>query len=122
MSRRTDHRRVLIVDDDPTVRYLLRLILQVDEFDVVGEAVDGIDAVPKAVDLQPDFIVLDQQMPRRDGAETAPLIRRAAPDAQIIACSAVIERKPLWADGFVSKQELSNVSSLTEALIDLREH
>jgi DNA-binding NarL/FixJ family response regulator len=121
MLTRSRHRKVLIVDDDPSVRQLLRIMLEVEDFEVVGEASNGIQAVPQAVELQPDFILLDQQMPQRDGAETALLIRDRLPAAQIIAFSAVIDRKPLWADAFLSKQNITDVAPLVEALIDLRD-
>ena len=122
MLTRTSHRRVLIVDDDENVRYVLRLILEVDDFEVVGEATDGVEAVPQAVSLRPDFIVLDQQMPNRDGQATAEMIRELVPDAQIIAFSAILERKPAWADAYLAKQNISDVAPLVEGLIDLRDH
>jgi chemotaxis response regulator CheB len=115
------HRRVLIVDDDLSIRQLLRLILEVEEFEVVGEATDGIQAVPQALELQPDVVVLDQQMPNRDGAATAEILRVSLPEALIIACSAIIESKPPWADAFLAKQNMSDVVPLVQGLIDLRE-
>ena len=115
-------RRVLIVDDDPSVRQLLRLMLEVGDFDVVGEAVDGIEAVPQAVAHQPDFIVLDQQMPHRCGEEAAAMIRSQCPDALIIAFSAVIDQKPMWADAFLEKHHITDMAPLVEGLIDLRTH
>ena len=118
----TTRRRILIVDDDPSVRQLLRLMLEVGDFDVVGEAVDGIEAVPQAVAYQPDFIVLDQQMPNRGGEEAAGMIRSQCPDALIIAFSAVIDKKPLWADAFLEKHHISDMAPLVEGLIDLRAH
>ena len=121
MSDQTS-RKVLIVDDDPAVRQLLRLILEVGDFDVVGEASDGVEAVPQAIAHQPDFIVLDQQMPNRGGEEAAPLIRSMCPDALIIAFSAVIDKKPLWADAFLEKHHIGDVGPLVEGLIDLRAH
>lgn len=120
MFTRTHHRKVLIVDDDPGVRQILRLMLEVEDFEVVGEATDGIEAVPQAVASQPDFIVLDEQMPRRGGSETALLIRDVLPGTQIIAFSAILDRKPTWADAFLEKHNISDVARLVEGLIDLR--
>lgn len=120
MFVRSNHRKVLIVDDDPGVRQVLRLMLEVEDFDVVGEAMDGVEAVPQAVACQPDFIVLDEQMPRRGGSETALLIRDIVPGAQIIAFSATLDRKPTWADAFLEKHNISDVVPLVEGLIDLR--
>jgi DNA-binding NarL/FixJ family response regulator len=113
---------VLIVDDDPSVRQILRLILEVEDFEVVGEAGDGVEAVPQAVELRPDFVVLDQQMPNQDGETTAGLLRSLVPGATIIACSAVLDRRPEWADAFLAKNDLCDVAPLVQGLIDLREH
>lgn len=121
MSARRDHRRVLIVDDDAGVRQLLRMILEIEDFEVVGEATDGVEAVPQALDLEPDFVVLDQQMPNRDGAATAALIRVSLPGAVIIACSAIVDSRPAWADAFVAKQNMCDVAPLVQGLIDLRD-
>ena len=122
MYASNDHRRVLIVDDDPSVRQLLRIILEVEDFEVVGEANDGVEAVPQALELRPDFVVLDQQMPNRDGAATAEMLRVSLPDAVIIACSAIVESKPAWADAFLAKQNMGDVAPLVQGLIDLRDH
>ena len=122
MYASSDHRRVLIVDDDPSVRQLLRIILEVEDFEVVGEANDGVEAVPQALLLQPDFVVLDQQMPNRDGAATAEMLRDSLPEAVIIACSAIVESKPAWADAFLAKQNMGDVAPLVQGLIDLRHH
>ncbi len=120
MYATSDHRRILIVDDDPSVRELLRIVLEAEDFEVVGEAKDGVEAITRAVELQPDFVVLDQQMPNRDGAATAAMLRLALPEAAIIACSAIAEKKPAWADAFLAKQNMGDVGPLVQGLIDLR--
>jgi len=59
---------VLIVDDSFLMRRVIKNILETDSsFDVVGEAVDGLDALEKVTDLSPDVILLDIEMPRLDG-------------------------------------------------------
>ncbi|MFR0675202.1 response regulator [Enterobacterales bacterium AW_CKDN230030176-1A_HGKHYDSX7] len=60
---------VLIVDDHPTVRLALRMLLERERFVVVGEAENGIDAVQMARRLTPDVVVLDIGMPGLDGME-----------------------------------------------------
>lgn len=120
MLIRTGNRKVLIVDDDPGIRQVLRLLLEVEDFDVVGEAADGIEAVPQAVASQPDFIVLDEEMPRRGGGEAAAMIRNMVPTAQIVAFSAILDRKPTWADAFLEKHNICDLGPLVEGLIDLR--
>lgn len=120
MFSRSDHRKVLIVDDDPGVRQILRIMLEIDDFEVVGEAMDGVEAVPQAVASRPDFIVLDEQMPNRGGRETAAMLRVQLPTAQIIAFSAILDAKPEWADAFLEKHNIGDVAPLVEGLIDLR--
>jgi chemotaxis response regulator CheB len=118
----TENRRVLIVDDDPGVRQALRVILEVEDFDVVGEAINGIEAIPRAIALEPDVIVLDSQMPRRDGEQTATILREVLPGVQIIAFSAILDTKPSWADAWLNKARIVDLAPLVEKLIDLRIH
>lgn len=80
--------RVLIVDDSPTVRALLREILESDAgIRVVGEAADGVEAVREAVRLTPDLITMDVVMPGMDGLEATKEIMIAAPTPILIVSS-----------------------------------
>jgi PAS domain S-box-containing protein len=80
--------RVLVVDDAEDIRMLLRLRLERSgNYQVVGEAADGLDAVEQAKRLQPDVVLLDIAMPRMDGLEALPLIREAVPDVRVIVLS-----------------------------------
>ena len=80
--------RVLIVDDAEDIRTLLRMKLgRHDRLDVVGEAVDGVDAVDQARVLQPHLVILDMAMPRMDGLQALPLIREAVPGVRVIVLS-----------------------------------
>lgn len=77
--------RILIVDDKPSVRAGIRMLLRShSEWDVVGEASDGIEAVEKAAELTPDIILLDISMPKMDGLHALPLIREASPRSQVV--------------------------------------
>lgn len=81
--------RVVIVDDDDDVRLLLRVTLQRDaRFEVVGEASDGVDAIERVDEHQPDLVVLDVAMPRLGGIEALPEIRRRAPDSTVVLYTA----------------------------------
>ena len=62
--------RILVVDDQPLVRAGFRLVLESErEFEVVGEAGDGEDAVAAVRRLDPDVVLMDVRMPRMDGLE-----------------------------------------------------
>jgi PAS domain S-box-containing protein len=102
--------RVLIVDDAEDIRMLLRMRLSKHHtLDVVGEAVDGLDAVDQARLLQPHLVLLDMAMPRMDGLQALPLIRAAVPDVRVIVLSGfnqgTLEREALaaGADRYVVK-------------------
>ena len=58
---------VVIADDDPYLRGLLRLLLRSDEYDVVGEAADGEAALELCKRLRPAVVLLDINMPSKDG-------------------------------------------------------
>ncbi len=80
--------RILIVDDSEDMRVLLRMRLKsLETCEVVGEAADGEEAVSQSAALQPDLVLLDLAMPRMDGLQALPLIRKAAPGARIIVLS-----------------------------------
>jgi diguanylate cyclase (GGDEF)-like protein len=87
-AERSDSMRVLLVDDECSMRNLLRLTLEDDEqFRIVGEAPDGREAVALARHHQPDLVLLDLAMPGVGGLEALPLIRAAAPRAQVVVLS-----------------------------------
>ena len=84
--------RVLLVDDHAVVRQGLRMFLSLDsELTIVGEAVNGADALQKAHDLQPDVILMDLMMPVMDGITAIGVLRRDLPDIEIIALTSVLE-------------------------------
>ncbi|MDQ3915833.1 MAG: response regulator transcription factor [Actinomycetota bacterium] len=79
---------VVLADDTPEIRTLLRLTLEDQgEIEVVGEAGDGAEAVKIVAELQPDALVLDLAMPVMDGFEAIPEVRRKAPETKIIVLS-----------------------------------
>ena len=67
---------VLIVDDSDSVRIAVRALFEAEPgFSVVGEAVNGMDAINKADELAPDLIVLDLSMPIMNGLEAAETLK-----------------------------------------------
>jgi len=77
--------KVLIVDDNEVVREGLSSILGPhDDIEVVGKAVDGLDAVAQAEKLHPDVILMDAQLPQIDGTEATRRIKRTFPDVKVL--------------------------------------
>ena len=67
----TAPRRVLIAEDEALIRLDLAEMLTEEGFEVVGQAVDGEQAVAMATELRPDLVILDVKMPKKDGIEAA---------------------------------------------------
>ena len=66
---------ILVVDDEPDILSLNRTILEREGWQVITSG-DGVDAIQKAIDRQPDLIVLDVMMPRMNGIEACRAIRQ----------------------------------------------
>ena len=77
-------RRVLIIDDNASMRSILRLLIENDQFTVCGEAEDGLRGIEKAKETSPDVILLDFAMPKMNGAEAAPILKNLLPNVPII--------------------------------------
>lgn len=80
---------VLIVDDAAFMRMMVKDILTKNGFNVVGEAENGAVAVDKYSELNPDLVIMDITMPEMDGLQAVREIRKRAPQARIIMCSAM---------------------------------
>jgi DNA-binding NarL/FixJ family response regulator len=84
--------RLLLVDDHAVVRQGLRMFLKMDpDFEIIGEAVNGIQAVQMAHELKPDVVLMDLLMPGMNGVEATTIIRRELPDTEVIALTSVLE-------------------------------
>jgi two-component system chemotaxis response regulator CheY len=84
---------VLIVDDNETTRALLRMIIQGDAYDVVGEAANGATGLERALKLRPDIICLDVMMPDSDGLEILQEIKKKLPRSMVLMVTASNDAK-----------------------------
>ncbi len=114
--------RVFIVDDHAIVRCgLINIIAGNSDICIAGEAADGIDAVDKAEELQPDVVLLDILMPRRTGLEALPLLKEKVPNAKILMLTVSAEEKALFtALKFGAQGYLLKGTSIKEVLNAIR--
>ncbi len=80
--------RILIVDDHPLTREALSSLLRTHDFDVVGCASDGEQAIVETARLKPDLVLLDLSMPGLDGLGALPRLREAAPESEVVVLTA----------------------------------
>ena len=102
--------RVLVAEDnEPFRRFVCSSLAELPELQIVCEVSDGLEAVQKAEELQPDLIVLDVGMPSLNGIEAARRIRKISPNSKILFASqdsapdVVQEALSLGALGYVLK-------------------
>ena len=101
--------KILIVDDTMFMRHLLRGIVEEEGWTVVGEAVDGEDAVRKYLELLPDITTMDIVMPLKSGIEALNEIIAVDGKAKVVMCSAlgqeglVEEARKAGARGYILK-------------------
>ena len=97
---------ILIVDDHQIIREGLRALLDREsDFDVIGEASNGYDAVRLTRELQPDVVVMDISMPDLSGVDASHRIKEQAPQAKIVALSMHTDRH------FINKMFCAGVSA-----------
>ncbi|MDN5341048.1 MAG: two-component system, chemotaxis family, protein-glutamate methylesterase/glutaminase [Euryarchaeota archaeon] len=119
--------RVLIVDDSLFIRTILRDLLKDDpDIEVVGTAVNGIDALEKISNLKPDVVTLDIEMPRMNGLEVLEALQKVRPKPKVIVLSTLTSRQAdmthqalrLGADDFMLKpRDVPNVRGIERELI-----
>jgi len=101
--------RVLVVDDDPMVRRLLRTILRPDDIDVVAEAADGDEVVTAVQAHHPDVVLMDLRMPRIDGVAATRAVRALPDPPGVIAMTSfdteavILDAVHADASGFLAK-------------------
>ncbi len=77
--------RVLVADDHPVFRYGMRAMLGAEpDIELVAEATDGEEAVARALEMEPDVILMDLNMPKTNGIEAARKILEVLPDAAVL--------------------------------------
>jgi DNA-binding NarL/FixJ family response regulator len=120
--------RLLIADDDPNVRLLLRRLLERHGWEICAECEDGSQAVVKTMELLPDAVILDLAMPKMNGLQAAQQILQASPQIAILLLSVQPVFKQLEQAareigfrGAVSKGNGREVVGAVEALLRGRE-
>ena len=118
--------KLLICDDHAVVRRGLRSLVGVKpEMDLVGEAVDGEEAVEMARKLKPDVIIMDLIMPRKDGVAAISEIKKKNPDAKILVLTSFSDDKNVFsaikagASGYLLKD--SSPEELLQAINDVHQ-
>ncbi|MBN1601533.1 MAG: response regulator transcription factor, partial [Chitinispirillaceae bacterium] len=102
--------KILIVDDHPTYREgLSRLLTEEVDFNCIGEASNGFDAVNMVKELQPDVAIVDVSMPDINGIETTKRIKATRPETAVLMISAfdyqsyILSSLQVGASGYMSK-------------------
>jgi two-component system chemotaxis response regulator CheB len=120
--------RVLIVDDSPFMRKALERMLQAPDILVVGSARDGLDALEKIPQLNPDIVTLDVEMPRLDGLGCLKRIMAEMPRAVLMVSSltqegaaATLDALAFGALDFIPKESSLASSSILQIQQDLQE-
>jgi DNA-binding NarL/FixJ family response regulator len=107
--------KVLLVDDHERFRKSVALFLCEQAFvEIVGEAVNGDDAIALSEKLHPDLVLMDLDMPERDGFQATREIKLRVPDTKVVILSmhdGEAYRRMAWrhaADGFIDKAEMKD--------------
>jgi DNA-binding NarL/FixJ family response regulator len=117
--------RFLIVDDSDLVRRSLRMVLQANpDWEICGEAADGVSAIEMFKELRPNIVILDFQMPGINGIETARRMAEIAPAIPVVLftqhASADLERHALEVGirSVVSKTNAFPMVGMIESLLE----
>lgn len=81
--------KILVVDDAAFMRMMIKDIIVENDYEVIGEATNGIEAVSKYEELRPDLVTMDITMPEMDGITALKEIKKNDSGAKVIMCSAM---------------------------------
>jgi len=121
---RKTNKRILVADDSPHIRKALCKLFEGHGFlEICAEAVDGRDAVNKAIELKPDLIILDLSMPVMNGLEAARILKDLMPHVPMILFTMhahALLQADIRASGIhrvVSKSDMSKLIGHSEELV-----
>jgi two-component system chemotaxis response regulator CheY len=121
-------RTVIIVDDNDMMRGILRGMLRGDEYEVIGEARNGVAAVDIADRLKPDIICLDVMMPEKNGIDALCEIKVARPETEVVMITSSADPETVQqaiqngASGFIVKPFNAAKVLDTLALVSAKKH
>lgn len=116
--------RIMIVDDHPVVRLAVKVLLEPQGYEIVGEADNGIEALQLARELQPDVVILDIGIPRLDGLQVITRLRSMENNVRVLVLTSLGTESiasrcmQAGASGFISKDEdLSDLAGAVKAVL-----
>ncbi len=122
------NKSILIVDDNAAIRNAVKAVFEeADEFEIVGEAVNGKDALEKAQILQPKVVILDLSMPVMNGLDAARKLREIQPETIIVMFTSFETQalakaaRQAGCDAIVSKPDLCALAGTVGQLLGRRD-
>ena len=119
-------RSILLVDDSDFERFTIRAAVEgLTNFQVCGEATNGVEAIQRATELKPDLVLLDVAMPRTNGIVAASVLKEMMPEVRIIlftmysdAIARAFPRGNIAADAVISKGDgMQKLADCVQALL-----
>jgi len=113
-------KKVIIVDDHPVIRFAVKMLLEKSGLEVVAETDNGVDALTKARELEPDLVLLDIGLPKIDGFQVIERLRALNLPLKILVLTSQASAhfahrcQQTGADGFVTKTD--DLSELVDAI------
>jgi DNA-binding NarL/FixJ family response regulator len=115
--------RVVIIDDEPDFRLLVKARLRIAGFTIVGEAADGHQGIDTVARLHPDIVVTELLTPVMNGIETTRTIRTRFPSIRIVAVTLSLDQRlrtealAAGADAYLSKTALDDLVQTLESIV-----